>query len=90
MEIMKMLNLHDFGDMVLTCPTDGSRLKVKNVAEIQIRAYPRKNATGHYVHPNTRTLEIIPIVSARQESYKKGDPKFDEVLLKFVIERTLA
>ena len=84
-----MLNLRDFADMILTCPTDGSRLKVKNVAEIQIRAYPRGSTAGYYVHSETRTLEIIPIVSARQESYKKGDQKFDEVLFKFVIERTL-
>ena len=89
MEIMKMLNLHDFDDMVLTCPADDSTLKVQNVREIQIRAYPRGNAVGYYVHSKTRTLEIIPTVSARQESYKKGDPKFNEVLLKFVIERTL-
>ena len=83
-----MLNLRDFDDMVLTCPTDGSTLKAKNVREVQIRAYPRGNIS-HYVHPETRTLEIIPIVSAKQESYKKGDPEFNDVLFKFIIERIM-
>ena len=85
-----MCKLQDFGDMELTCPVDGSTLKVKNVREIQLRGLPRRHTNGYFVHSETGTLEIIPTVSAQRElSYTEEDPEFNDVLFKFIIERIM-